>query len=116
MQHKRSAATAHVFLGRANHSERDLRADISNAGQTGVHKLGGDLVRGQRAGQGDGGLLDHGVRDVPRLREDATHADAGEDVHVVALAGLVHLALELDGLVGTARREQYGAICPGGCI
>lgn len=48
-----------------------------------------------------------------RLREDGAHADTGEYVHVVSLAGLEYLALKLDGLVGTARSKHYATIGPG---
>jgi hypothetical protein len=52
---------------------------------------------------------------MPRLGKDRTQAEAWEDIHVIALAWFVTLALELCGLVWAARGENDGAVRPGIC-
>ncbi|KFY13254.1 hypothetical protein V492_03381, partial [Pseudogymnoascus sp. VKM F-4246] len=77
----------------------------------------GDLLAVEAARQGSGGGVHHVVGDAGDLAEDGAEAEAGEDVHVVTLVGVVGGGdvsdLGLEGREGGSGSEERGAVGPG---
>ena len=104
--------STHVFLCGADDSKRNLGTNVANARQTRIHQLARRLIRVQRPSQSDGRLLDHGIGDVLGVRQDGPKTNTGEDVHIVALAWLVHATFVFDGMIRAPRSEEDGTIGP----
>lgn len=98
------------LLGSANDTAGDNDADVADAADVGVEPVLLDLLGQERGREGLSGSVDHGLGDVDGLGEDGAETYTGEDVHVVALAGLESLALVLDGGEGRARGEEAAAL------
>ena len=105
-------ATTHLLLCLADDSQRDRRAEITDAREAWVHQPRGALAGVERRGERNGRLLDHAVRDVARLGEDRPKPDAGKNVHVVALARFVTYPVMHHGLVRAAGRINDLAVGP----
>jgi hypothetical protein len=104
--------STHVFLSGSDDGKRNLSANVSNANETRVYKASSVLLRSQRRCQSNRCLLDHRVRNVVRLGQDCSKTNTREDVHVVALSGLVSLAVVLSWLVWASGSKDDGTVCP----
>lgn len=97
----------------------DDQAGVADALDARVDEALVDLVGIERAGEGGGRRVDHVVGDAAGLGEDGAEADAGEDVDVVALVGVVGDGLGAvagfggEGGKGRPRGEDDGAVGPG---
>lgn len=96
-----------VLLGSAHHLAGDNDADLADAGDVGVEQTTLELLAGEGSGQGSAGGVDHAVCDTDGLGQNATETDTREDVHVVALAGVVGAGLA--GGVGEGEVGEGGA-------
>lgn len=96
-----------VFLGSAHHLAGDNDTDLADAGDVGVEQTTLELLAGEGSGEGSAGGVDHAVCDADGLGQDATETDTREDVHVVALAGVVGAGLA--GGVGEGEVGEGGA-------
>ena len=90
---ERSLAVHLVLLGGAHHLAGDNDADLADAGDVRVEEATLELLGGEGLREGFTGGVDHAVGDADGLGQDAAQADTGEDVHVVALAGVVGVGL-----------------------
>ena len=104
---ERSLAVNLVLLGGAHHLAGDNDADLADAGDVRVEEATLELLGGEGLREGFTGGVDHAVGDADGLGQDAAQADTGEDVHVVALAGVVGAGLA--GGVGEGAVREGGA-------
>jgi len=78
-----------VFLSGAHHLASDDDRHLADASDIRVQETALEFLAGQSGGQGLAGGVDHAVCHADGLGENAAQTDTGEDVHVVALAGVV---------------------------
>lgn len=95
----------------AGHNDRDL----TDAGQVGVEKATLNLLGKESLGEGLTRGVDHAVGDLDRLGKNSTQTNTREDIHVVALAGVVGAGLASSvgvghGGEGRTRGKQHAAI------
>lgn len=112
MKMKIITKTTYLFLRLPNNSERNKRTNLPNPLQPRINQVILLLARRQRIRQPQTRRLDHTVRHRLRLAQDRAEAHAGEDVHVVALAGVEHLSVEGFFGEGRAGGEEDGALGP----
>ena len=94
-------------LGSADDAAGHDDADIANARDVGVHEAAGGFFSSEGRAEGFRRGVDHAVRDTHGFGEDRSESDAREDVHVVALTGVVVFGLA--GLVGVGEGLEGGA-------
>lgn len=104
---ERDLAVNLVLLGSAHHLAGDDNADLADAGDVGVEQATLELLAVESGGEGLAGGVDHAVCDADGLGQDAAEANTREDVHVVALAGVVGAGLA--GGVGKGAVGEGGA-------
>jgi hypothetical protein len=112
---ERDLAVNLVLLGSAHHLAGNDDANLTDAGDVGVEQATLELLSVESGGEGLAGGVDHAVCDADGLGQDAAEADTGEDVHVVALAGVVGAGLASgvgEGAVGEggAGGEEAAAV------
>lgn len=110
---KSTTTLAHLFLRLPDDTQRNPRTEIPDTSQAWIHESSGTFLGIQGRGEGDGCSFDHAVRDLARSGEDRAEADAGEDVHIIALAGFVSHLIVRHGLVRTTGCIDDLAVCPG---
>mmetsp|Transcript_18615 Transcript_18615/g.74326 ORF Transcript_18615/g.74326 Transcript_18615/m.74326 type:complete len:200 (+) Transcript_18615:164-763(+) len=91
---------------------RDAERDVADPLDVGEGAALVDLLRRHRRGARLGRLEEHAVGDLRGARDGRGEADAGEDVHVVALRGHVELVVVLDRSERRARRDDGAAVGP----
>lgn len=102
----------YLLLGLPDQAEGDLGADIADALDARIDEVEATLFVRQGVRETEGGGLDHAVRHGGHAGKDRAEADTGEDVHVVALAGVQHAPVVLLLGEGRAGREDDLAVGP----
>mmetsp|Transcript_85591 Transcript_85591/g.228202 ORF Transcript_85591/g.228202 Transcript_85591/m.228202 type:complete len:257 (-) Transcript_85591:1305-2075(-) len=96
-----------------DHGHRHVARHLANAVDVGEGPALGDLCRRHRVGAGRRGQVEHLVGDLGHARHRGAQADAGEDVHVVALRGDDGAAVgQLHRGEGAARRHHGAPVSP----
>ena len=90
---ERSLPVHTVGLSRAHHLAGHHDADLTDASNVGVEQTALNLFRCEGGGESLARSIDHAVGHTHGLGENAAKADTGEDVHVVALSGVVGAGL-----------------------
>mmetsp|Transcript_60808 Transcript_60808/g.166624 ORF Transcript_60808/g.166624 Transcript_60808/m.166624 type:complete len:242 (-) Transcript_60808:1385-2110(-) len=101
-----------LVVGVARAGDRDVEGDGANLVDGGEDRALGELVVGGHLGERDGGVVEHRIRDRLREADTRAQADAGEDVHVVALRRVKRLAADRDGVERAARGDDGAAVSP----
>lgn len=100
--------TVHLGLLRcADDLAGDHDTDLTDPGQVRVEESAVDLLSRQGLREGLARGVNHAVGNLDGLGQDGSHTNTGEDIHVVALAGVVDTGLS--GGVGEREGLERGA-------
>lgn len=102
-----SLVPIHIFLLRStDDSTSDVDRDVTNPVKRRIEPILGPLILSQRLRKTYSRSIDHLLGDVDRFAENGAKTDPWENIHVVALAGVVGNAVSLDFREGGARSEE----------
>lgn len=110
-----SLAVHTILLGGTHHLAGDYDAYLADAADVWVEQAVPDLLGRQGLGEGFTRGVDHVVGNSHGFGENTAQSDTWEDVHVVALTGVVRAGLTLGvgvghGGEGRARGEEAAAV------